>query len=522
MKQAVIIGAGPAGLTAAYEFLQHTDIHPIILEQEQVVGGISRTVNFNGNRMDIGGHRFFTKSPEVQKLWREIMPAASAPAYDDRMLGRSCRLDVAGADPEQTAAVFLDRQRTSRIRYMHRFFDYPVSLNWQTVHNLGLGRMLGIGSSYLYSCIHKRPERTLEDFMVNRFGRRLYETFFAGYTEKVWGRSPSQIGADWGSQRIKGVSLAVVLRDFVQRLFHRQPHQVETSLIERFSYPKLGPGQFYECLRDAVVAHGGEIRMGCEVVSLDMSEDGHISQVNYVAPDGTEHSIKSDYVFSSMPIKNLCWALPDVWGNSAVRDIAERLPYRDFVTAGLLVTKMELQNETTYPTLGNIVPDCWIYIQEPEVKLGRLQIFNNWSPYLVHDPEHTVWLGLEYFCQEGDSLWNMSEVDFLNFAAEELERIGVIRRDSILEGHRVRMKKAYPAYYDSYEDFPQVREALDTIPNLYCLGRNGQHRYNNMDHSMLTAIRAVDLIQQGRHDKTTLWTVNTEQEYQEKIEKGNK
>ena len=521
MKTAVIIGAGPAGLTAAYELLCTTDIHPIVLESDEVIGGLSRTVEFAGNRMDIGGHRFFTKSPEVQALWHQLMPAASAPAWDDRVLGRTCRLDREGADPEQVDRVFLDRERISRIRYLKHFFDYPVSLNWQTISNLGLSRMAGIAGSYLYSSVHKRPERTLEDCMVNRFGRRLYETFFSGYTEKVWGRSPSQLGADWGSQRIKGVSLAVVLRDFMQRLFHRQPREVETSLIERFSYPKLGPGQFYECLREAVEARGGEIRMGCTAVSLVMAEDGHISQVDYVAPDGTRHSVRADYVLSSMPIKELCHALPGSWGNSSVRDIAASLPYRDFVTAGLLVKKLELHNETDYPTLGNIVPYCWIYIQEPDVKLGRLQVFNNWSPYLVRDPEHTVWLGLEYFCQEGDSLWNMSETDFLNFAAAELESIGVIRRNAVIEGHRVRMKKAYPAYYGSYRYISQVRAALDTISNLYCLGRNGQHRYNNMDHSMLTAIRAVDLIRQGISDKTTLWNVNTERDYQETTEKEN-
>lgn len=265
MKTAVIIGAGPAGLTAAYELLVHTDIHPIILEKDSIVGGLSRTVNFDGNRMDIGGHRFFTKSREVQELWDSIMPKASAPALDDRLLGRTPDLDPAGRDPETEDIVFLNRQRVSRILYLHKFFDYPVSLNPTTIRNLGLFRMTSMGLSYLHACFHKRPEKTLEDFMVNRFGEKLYQTFFEGYTEKVWGKSPKNLSADWGSQRIKGISIGAVLKDFFQRALHLQQKKVETSLIERFSYPKYGPGEFYECLRDEVLGLGGEIRMNADM-----------------------------------------------------------------------------------------------------------------------------------------------------------------------------------------------------------------------------------------------------------------
>ena len=514
MKTAVIIGAGPAGLTAAYELLCTTDIHPIVLESDEVIGGLSRTVEFAGNRMDIGGHRFFTKSPEVQALWHQLMPAASAPAWDDRVLGRTCRLDREGADPEQVDRVFLDRERISRIRYLKHFFDYPVSLNWQTISNLGLSRMAGIAGSYLYSSVHKRPEATLEDFMVNRFGRRLYETFFEKYTEKVWGRSPRDIGADWGSQRIRGISLGVVLRDFVQRALHKKARQVETSLIERFAYPKFGPGQLYECLRDEVVRFGGEVRLGCKVIGLQGAE-GRITEVVYRAPDGTRQSLEADYVLSSMPLKDIESAMPRDWFDDAAHATLRTLPYRDFMTAGLLVDKLAIRNETRHRTLNGLIPDCWIYIQEPDVKLGRLQIFNNWSPYLVRDPEHTVWLGLEYFCQEGDDLWSLSDDDFLSFATGELVQIGIIRPQAVLSGHVVRMLKAYPAYYGSYRDFPQARAQLDRVSNLYCIGRNGQHRYNNMDHSMLTAMRAVELIRSGRRDRTALWEVNTEQEYHE-------
>jgi protoporphyrinogen oxidase len=519
-KQAVIIGAGPAGLTAAYELLRTTSIHPPDLESDTQVGGLSRTVDFSGNRMDIGGHRFFTKNTRVQALWDQLMPHASAPALDDRLLHRPCTLVPQGADPEQADRVFLDRQRVSRILYRHRFFDYPVSLNRTTIRNLGLGTMAEIGCSYLASCLHKRPEHTLEDFMVNRFGEKLYQTFFAGYTEKVWGRSPKNLSADWGSQRIKGISIGAVLKDLFQRTFHIQPKSVQTSLIERFAYPKLGPGQFYETLRDEVIRLGGEIRMGATVTGFTSGPGKTLSAVQYRDQQGNLHQVPGDIVLSTMPVKDLAAGLPQDWLSPKARETAATLPYRDFMTAGLLVDRLELKNETDHPTLNHIVPDCWIYVQEPEVKLGRLQIFNNWSPYLVRDPLHTLWIGLEYFCQEGDALWSMTDEAFLAFAAKELETIQVIRPGAVQEGHVVRMKKAYPAYYGSYRDFPRLRQELDTIPNLYCMGRNGQHRYNNMDHSMLSALTAVDLIRQGETDKTALWQVNTEQEYQETETQG--
>lgn len=515
MKTAVIIGAGPAGLTAAYELLVHTDIHPIILEKDSIVGGLSRTVNFDGNRMDIGGHRFFTKSREVQELWDSIMPKASAPALDDRLLGRTPDLDPAGRDPETEDIVFLNRQRVSRILYLHKFFDYPVSLNPTTIRNLGLFRMTSMGLSYLHACFHKRPEKTLEDFMVNRFGEKLYQTFFEGYTEKVWGKSPKNLSADWGSQRIKGISIGAVLKDFFQRALHLQQKKVETSLIERFSYPKYGPGEFYECLRDEVLGLGGEIRMNADTIGFTGGEDKNITAVLYRDGKGKTQKVKADYVLSSMAVKDLSAALPEGWLDEKDKETAQTLPYRDFMTAGLLVDRLELQNHTHHRTLNNIVPDCWIYIQEPEVKIGRLQIFNNWSPYMVKDSLHTVWIGLEYFCQEGDDLWSMKDEDFLRFAEQELVKIHVLRKGAVKEGHVVHMKKAYPAYYGSYKDFPRLQQSLDTISNLYCIGRNGQHRYNNMDHSMLTAIRAVELIQNQSTDKSSLWNVNTESDYQE-------
>ena len=520
MKQAVIIGAGPAGLTAAYYLLKETDIHPVILEQESWVGGLSRTVEFEGNRMDIGGHRFFSKDKEIMDLWKTLLPVQGALSYDDKKLGRPADVAAGGPDPEKTDEVMLKRHRISRILYLHHFFDYPVSLGGSTIRNLGLRRMLGIGSSYLYSCLHKKQEHSLEDFMINRFGRKLYETFFRDYTEKVWGKSPRNIDVNWGRQRIKGVSLSGAIKDFIVRTTGKKDAQkTETSFIEQFLYPKYGPGQLWEKMSREILEMGGEIQFDSRAVRLELAADNRISHVT-IEKDGHEESLPADYVFSSMPIAELIDTFPEQTVPEKVQQAARSLPYRDFMTVGLLVDRMAIRNTTSIPTLGNIVPDCWIYIQEPDVKIGRLQIFNNWSPYLVQDPEKQVWIGLEYFCQEGDDCWQMPDQSFIDFAAGELEHIGVIRRESVRKSICVRVPKAYPAYFGSYDEFPMIRDYLDRFPNLYCIGRNGQHRYNNMDHSMMTAIEAVRTIRQNVPDKSRIWNVNTDEVYHEDEKNG--
>ena len=517
MKKAVIIGAGPAGLTAAWYFLQYTDIKPIVVEKEEFVGGIARTAEFAGNRMDIGGHRFFSKNKEIVELWQHFLAEQGAPAYDDKVLQRETELVSGGPDPETEDRVLLKRCRLSRIRYRHKFFPYPVALGWQTISNLGFKNMAAIGCSYLYSCLHKRAENNLEDFMINRFGKTLYETFFRDYTHKVWGKSPRDIGADWGRQRIRGVSLFKAVQDFVRHQFGSR-QVTETSFIEQFLYPKYGPGQLWEVMRQEIEKAGGEVRFGAEATQLLCDEKQAVRQVKVRTEDG-EENISADYILSSMPISELIAALPRKAVPAMVYGAASQLPYRDFMTVGLLVDRMEVHNTSARRTLGNIVPDCWIYIQESEVKLGRLQIFNNWSPYLVRDPEHSVWLGLEYFCQQGDEYWQMADADFIDFAADEMEKIGLISKAAIIDSTLIRVPKAYPAYFGSYKDFPAVRAYLDSITNLYCIGRNGQHRYNNMDHSMLTAIEAVHAIQSENVDKSRIWRVNTEQDYQETAER---
>ena len=512
-KTAVIIGAGPAGLTAAYELLKTTDVKPIILEESDAIGGISRTVCTGGNRMDIGGHRFFSKVEDVNKLWAEIMPTQGAPAKDDALLGREKPLAEGGPDPEKEDRVMLIRDRVSRIYFLKKFFKYPISMSAETFRNMGFKNTMRAGFGYIKSCFHKLPEDNLANFYINRFGRPLYEMFFEDYTTKLWGVNPKDLSADWGAQRVKGLSLWKALKDAISKPFRKKNAKVETSLIEQFSYPKMGPGQLWETLADMIRNRGGEIRMNAPVRRIVLSGD----RVDHVElEDGT--SVSGDYYLSSMPIKDLVEGIGQDDVPAEVYETATTLPYRDFITVGLLVSKLQIQNRTKMKTVSNIVPDCWIYVQERDVRLGRLQIFNNWSPYMLKDMENTVWIGLEYFCNEGDDLWSMEDDAFIAFAEEELEHIGVIKEEDVLDAHREKVKKAYPAYFGSYDHFDDVRTYLDGISNLYCIGRNGQHRYNNMDHSMATAMEAVKCIRDGSSDRSPVWNVNTEKEYHEEKE----
>lgn len=513
-KTAIIIGAGPAGLTAAYQLLKTTDIKPLILEESPYIGGISRTAEHNGNRMDIGGHRFFSKSEQVNDLWKELMPLQGAPSFDDIKTGTEKDLSPDGPDPEKDDRVFLLRNRVSRIFYLRKFFDYPISLKPETFINMGLKRTMKAGFGYIHSCISKKEETSLENFYINRFGKPLYEMFFEDYTEKLWGINPSHISADWGAQRVKGLSLTKAVLNVITKPF-KKSGQVETSLIEQFYYPKKGPGQLWEALATEVENLGGVILKSNCVKTIDV-KDNKICGIGVETADGLK-KYKADYYISTMPVKDLIEGMGDTVPED-IHNIATELPYRDFITVGLLVDKLLLENKTDHKTLGNIVPDCWIYIQERDVKLGRLQIFNNWSPYMVKDPENTVWIGLEYFCSEGDEMWNMSDSEFIDFATEELSRIQVIDKKDIKDAVRIKVKKAYPAYFGTYKEFDKVREHLDSVENLYCIGRNGMHRYNNMDHSMLTAIEAVKCIRSGSTDKSPIWNVNTEQEYHEEKE----
>lgn len=521
-KTAVIIGAGPAGLTTAFELQKRTKIHPIVVEASHDIGGISKTVCYKGNRIDIGGHRFFSKDERIMKWWQEQFPVQGKPSRDDLALGRnlpwSAKKDA--PNPEVDDIVMLIRTRISRIFFLRRFFDYPVSLSLPTIKNLGVVRLVRAGISYLWTKIFpKEDESFLENFFINRFGRELYRTFFEDYTEKVWGVHPSKIRADWGAQRIKGLSIITVLVHAIKAILPKKNFDInqkktETSLIEQFFYPKLGPGQMWETVADKIKVAGGEIRMGHRLVGLE-AEGERITKVFVLDTQNNKEICfeNPDYVFSSMPIKDLIASFRSPVPQK-VQDTAAGLVYRDFLTVGLLLKKLTIQNETKIKTINNLVPDNWIYIQERDVKVGRLQIFNNWSPYMVKDP-NTVWVGMEYFCNEGDELWSMSDQDLKAFGIAELAKIDIIHSDDVLDSVIVKMPKAYPAYFGTYDQFSLITDFTDQIQNLFLIGRNGQHRYNNADHSMACAIEAVDNIVAGKKSKENIWSVNTEKEYHE-------
>ena len=520
MKKVLIIGAGPAGLTAAYELLERSsDCEVTVLEESSCFGGISRTVNYKGNRMDMGGHRFFSKVPEVNAWWEKMLPTQGALPADDKKLGRTSTIKAGGPDPDKTDRVMLRRNRLSRIYFRQKFFDYPVSLKWSTLKNMGLGTTIAVGFSYLKSCLFKRQERSLEDFYINRFGRKLYSLFFEHYTENLWGRHPSEISPEWGAQRVKGLSIRAVLSDMFGRLLKAKKRKVETSLIEEFAYPKLGPGELWDLTADEIIKKGGTILKNTKVVRIEKSRENNVTGL-IVVRDGKEERIEGDIVISSMPVKDLVAGMNDVPENAA--RIAAGLPYRDYMTVGVLVPTLKLKNQTKIPTLGDIVPDNWVYVHDRSVKMGRFQIFNNWSPYMVQDAEHHVWIGLEYFCSEGDEMWAMSDEAFADMAVREMVTVGLIGDPSEVEDRHVeRVRKAYPAYFDSYAEMDTLRAYLDTIPNLFLIGRNGQHRYNNIDHSMCTAFETVRNILEGKTSKDNIWSVNTEQEYHEEKKKSS-
>jgi len=558
-RTAIIIGAGPAGLTAGLELLRRTDIHPILLEASQEIGGISRTIRYKGNRMDIGGHRFFSKSDRVMQWWIDLMPPEVGEAREISYQGKQRMVAVPAHPPEEPPLrglgplqhdavetvdeeddldeqveredetvvapvpvdpdlVMLIRPRKSRIYYLRKFFDYPIRLTAQTLGNLGITRTVRVGASYMKSRVSQiTPEKSLEDFLINRFGRELYLTFFKSYTEKVWGTPCDQISAEWGAQRIKGLSLTTAVKHFLKKSFTRKSKGdvaqkgTDTSLIERFMYPKFGPGQLWEHVADQVVEKGGEILMGWSVDRLHVAGDRVVS-LDAVNAAGERRTFAGDFFFSTMPMKELVRAIES--GNTgevpgAVREVSEGLEYRDFITVGLLVDRLKLEEAG-----GGLLKDTWIYVQEPDVLLGRLQIFNNWSPHLVED-QTKVWIGLEYFCYETDALWKMPDEELKAFAIAEVAKIGILDAKDVRDAHVVRVPKTYPAYFGTYDRFDELKTYTDSFENLFLVGRNGMHKYNNQDHSMLTAMTVVDGLVAGHVDKASLWSINTEQEYHE-------
>jgi len=464
-KPVVIIGAGPAGLTAAYE-LSKAGVRSVILEKDPVVGGISRTVRYKGYRFDVGGHRFFTKVKPVDDMWHEVM-----------------------------AESFLLRKRLSRIYYASRFFYYPLR-PVNVLLNLGLINSTRIILSYLKAQMFQiTPERNFEEWVVNRFGRRLYATFFKTYTEKVWGMPCNEISAEWPAQRIKDLSLISALKAALIKKVEKK--DLIKTLIDTFHYPSKGPGMMWERVTEIVQARGSRVLMNAKTVNVLWSD--RVTGLRIQVGDTTQ-VITGGHFISSMPVRELI-ACMDPPAPPEVQAAAAQLNYRDFLIVALMLDR-------------DPFPDNWIYIHDPSVKLGRIQNFKNWSPDMVPDPSKTC-LGLEYFCFEGDGLWTMPDQDLIELGKRELERIGLARASEITDGSVVRMPKAYPVYDGTYQDALKViRRFVEALGNLQMVGRNGMHKYNNQDHSMLTAMLAARNILGANYD---LWSVNVDEEYHEEL-----
>ena len=465
-KQVVIIGAGPAGLTAAYE-LTKRNVCPIVIEKRNIVGGLARTESYKGFYFDMGGHRFFTKAPEVKRMWHEIL----------------------GKD-------FLRRPRLSRIYYKKKFFNYPLK-PFNALKGLGLLESLLIILSYLrWQIFPYRREDTFEQWVTNRFGKRLFQAFFKGYTEKVWGIPCSELKAEWAAQRIKDLSLkTAVLNMFLK------PKKTIKTLIEEFEYPRFGPGMMWNAVRHQIEKVGGTVRMETDVAEIHRK--GNCIESVLVSCNSHTETVNGTDFISSMPITEFIKKL-NPSPPPAVLQAAEKIHYRDFLTVCLVVNKPEL------------FPDNWIYIHDPDVKVGRIQNFKNWSPEMVPDPAKTS-LGLEYFCTEGDELWNMADAELIELGKREVDRVGLASYTDIEDGCVCRVPKAYPVYDSDYRDYlVTVREFIDGLENFQTIGRNGLHRYNNQDHAMLTGMLAVRNLTLG--EENDLWNVNTDHEYLEEVQ----
>ena len=520
-QRAVIVGAGPAGLTAAYELLTRTDIVPIVLEKSEYMGGISRTVNYKGNRIDIGGHRFFSKSDRVMQWWLNILPMQATEESGTQITYHRQTATVSSTraiDPQHEDRVMLVRSRKSRIYFMRQFFSYPITLSGDTIRRLGIWKTMRIGFSYLRSLLFPiRNEKNLEQFFINRFGRELYLTFFKSYTEKVWGIECKEISAEWGAQRIKGLSIYKTITHILKKLVAGRQKDiaqkdVETSLIEQFLYPKFGPGQMWEEVSGRVRTLGGQILTHWSVEGIEHAGNGRVIAVlARNTQTGDIRRFEGDYFFSTMPVKELVAAM-DPPAPKAIQEISDGLVYRDFITVGVLCNRIKLRDAS-----GELVKDNWIYIQEPDVLVGRLQIFNNWSPSMVSDPNQ-VWIGLEYFCNDTDALWKKTDAEMIALAKSELGAMNILDAQDVMDATVIRMPKTYPAYFGTYDRFPEVISWANEFENLFLVGRNGMHKYNNQDHSMLTAMTAVDNIIGKVRSRENLWALNTEQEYHE--EKG--
>lgn len=510
----VIIGAGPAGLTAAYELASKSNYHIVVLEADKQVGGISKTVDYKGNKIDIGGHRFFSKSDWVLDWWQQFLPISSTDQVLETTYQNQQKAFKISKLAEAGEPHMMVRSRKSRIYHNRRLFDYPLKINLDTLSKIGIWKSLMILKSIFYSRMFPiGEERNLEDFFINRFGKKLYSTFFKDYTQKVWGKSCDEISAEWGKQRVQGLSLRKIFKHYFTTLFFPQRQtfgnkETEQTLTEYFLYPQEGPGQLWDRVAAECKKYNVEIRLNHRVTAMKV-EDEQVSEIEVLDGSNLEaYTISCHHIISTMPVRHLIRSLGSIVPQR-ILDTASSLEYRDFLIVGILLEDLKLKDKQ-----GKSITDNWLYIQDGDVKVGRVQLFHNWSPYMVAD-SNNCWIGAEYFCQKGDDLWNKSKEELIKFASEELGHLGLIDPSKVLDGTVVRMPKAYPSYVGSYQEFDQVKDYLDTFDNLSLIGRNGTHKYNNQDHSMLTAREAVNGILSDQTSKKNIWNVNTEQAYHE-------
>lgn len=525
-KSVVIIGAGPAGLTCAYQILKENknDYDVVILEKENTVGGISKSVTFNGYTVDTGIHRYFTKNDTIRKIWEELLPLQNQLSYDQKLIDKKINFRENGSNPEIDEKSLLIKDRKSRIYYGKKFYDYPVSINKTMLKQLGLFEIFLCGMSYFKSVFIKKKEDSLENFYINKFGHRLYRMFFESYTEKVWGVHPRNLSSSWGEQRAKGLSIRSILFDGIKKKFNikNKKHTI-VSLTDRFVYPKLGSLQMWNTMKDEIINMGGSIILGVSIKKIN-TKNNKIVSVSYLEKKAKKE-ILCDFLVSSMPIKDLF----SIFDNHLkipqdIYDAAVNLPYREFMSACLVLKSINWKNDSLKKNVSDIPVDSWDYIQDPSVKLGRIQIFNNWSCYLFRNKEEVsekILIGLEYFCSENDEFWKMKDQDFIDFAIKEIMTIGLISsKDDVLYSTRIKIEKAYPSYFGTYYQMDEIQEFLNSIDNLYCIGRNGQHRYNNIDHAMLTGVLCAKNIIKNKKSKEEIWNVNTEQVYHEAKEES--
>jgi protoporphyrinogen oxidase len=493
-QTALIIGAGPAGLTAAHELLVRTDIGPVIHEATRDIGGLSRTVAYKGNRLDIGGHRFFTKSKRVLDFWE---------SFNSQDTGKG-----------RGSMQMLLKDRCSRIYQGGKFFDYPISLDVKLLKTLGAWRASRILGSYLLAKASPRKGASLETFFINRFGKELYGTFFKDYSEKVWGMPCSSIDSKWGAQRIKGVSLLAVLIDSAAiKKKGIMQEGTETSFIRRFMFPKRGAGAFWEDVAKSVVKRGAKLQLGSRVIEL--KHDGHkIIEATLQDQYRRVSKVKASHFLSSMPLKDLVGCMsPKIPAD--VLEIGQELMYRNHIIVGILLRRLKLPDSEE----GSQFKDQWIYLQDKNVKAVRVQILNNWSSDMVRKPDETVWIGVEYICGE-EGMWRWNSKKMIGLCITEMSRIRLLDPKDVLDSTLVRSQKAYPVYAGAFKELGKLRRYLDRFENLYMIGRNALHTYNNMDHSMLTAMAAVDNIATGRKDRGNIWSVNAEEDYHEETPKA--